>query len=132
MSSKKVVLFWDGFILLMYKSLGKKEIVNKHHQSCLCPFNRTFILNKALSWCMSWSISFAHGLTRPVRSANQDLQNETFLSAVGFQPGTFRLRSELSNHCARSDIYRALKMKRTKMKFMRSTMTFSEIIPCFK
>ena len=30
-----VVLFWDDFILLMYKSLGKKEIVNKHHQSCL-------------------------------------------------------------------------------------------------
>ena len=33
-----VVLFWDVVILLMYKSLGKKEIVNKHHQSWLCPF----------------------------------------------------------------------------------------------
>ena len=33
-----VVLFLDGFILLMYESLGKKEIVNKHHQSCLCHF----------------------------------------------------------------------------------------------
>ena len=33
-----VVLFLDGFILLTYKSLGKKEIVNKLHQSCLCPF----------------------------------------------------------------------------------------------
>ena len=26
-------------MLLMYKSLEKIEIVNKHHQSCLCPFN---------------------------------------------------------------------------------------------
>ena len=34
-----VVLFWDGFIQLMYKSLGKKDIVNKHYQSCLSPFN---------------------------------------------------------------------------------------------
>ena len=23
---------------LMYKSLGKKEMVDKQHQSCLCPF----------------------------------------------------------------------------------------------
>ena len=38
MSLKMVDLFWDGFILLMSKSLGKKEIVNKQHQSCLCPF----------------------------------------------------------------------------------------------
>ena len=38
MSLKTVILFWDGFILLMYKSLGKKEIVNKHHKSRLCPF----------------------------------------------------------------------------------------------
>ena len=37
--------FWDGFILLVYKSLGKKEIVNKHHQSCVCPFK---IQNKAV------------------------------------------------------------------------------------
>ena len=28
-SMHMVVLFLDGFILLMYKSLGKKEIVNK-------------------------------------------------------------------------------------------------------
>ena len=34
-----VVLFKDGFILLMYKSLGQKEIVNKLHQSCPSPFN---------------------------------------------------------------------------------------------
>ena len=26
----------------MYKSLGKKESVNKRHQSCLCPFNTRF------------------------------------------------------------------------------------------
>ena len=42
MSLKMVVLFLDGFILLMYKSLGKKQIVNKHHKSCLCPFKWTF------------------------------------------------------------------------------------------
>ena len=35
-----------------------------------------------------------HALTGPIRSANQELQNEKFLATVGFEPGTFRLRSE--------------------------------------
>ena len=45
--------FLDGFILLMYKSLGKKEIVHRLHQSCLCPFNTSsdqkWVLNPPLS-----------------------------------------------------------------------------------
>ena len=45
MSLKMVVLFWDRFILLMYRSLEKKKVVNKHHQSCLCPFKRIFTSN---------------------------------------------------------------------------------------
>ena len=35
-----------------------------------------------------------HGLTRPVRSANRELQNEKFMTTVGFEPGTFRIGSE--------------------------------------
>ena len=36
-----------------------------------------------------------HGLTRPVRSANQELQNEKFLSAEGFEPGTMQMKSTM-------------------------------------
>ena len=35
-----------------------------------------------------------HWLTRPVRCANRELQNEIFLPTVGFELGTFRLRRE--------------------------------------
>ena len=35
-----------------------------------------------------------HGLTRPVKSANRELQNEKFMPTVGFEPGTFRIRCE--------------------------------------
>ena len=41
-----------------------------------------------------------HGITRPVRSANQQLQNEKFLPTAGFEPGTFHLRSEVPKSCA--------------------------------
>ena len=40
------------------------------------------------------------GLLDPVRSANRELQNEKFLPTVGFEPGTFRLRSDLAKSCA--------------------------------
>ena len=39
LSLKMVVLLKDGFILLMYKRLGQKEIVTKLHQLCPSPYN---------------------------------------------------------------------------------------------
>ena len=39
----------------------------------------------------------------------RELQNEKFLSTVGFEPGTFHLRSKRANQCATIyGIYRAL------------------------
>ena len=44
--------------------------------------------------------------TRPVRNANRELQNETFLPIVGFELVTFRLRSERAKRWAiRADKY---------------------------
>ena len=43
-------------------------------------------------------------------SANRELQNEKFLSIVGFEPRTFRLRSERAKRRAiRADKYRSPK-----------------------
>ena len=41
--------------------------------------------------CHGWF--HLHGLIRTARNAKQELQNEKFLSTVGFEQGTFRLRS---------------------------------------
>ena len=61
-----------------------------------------------ISVCHGWF--HLHGLTRHVRSPSRELQNEKFLPTVGFEPGTFRLRSELAMRWAISwAIYRALK-----------------------
>ena len=47
-----------------------------------------------------------HGLSRPVRSVNRELQNEKFLPTVGFEPGIFRLWSQLAKRCTtRSSAY---------------------------
>ena len=51
-------------------------------------------------------------LTQPVRRANRELQNKKVLPTVGFEPGTFHLRSKFAKHCpSRSDIYRAFKCR---------------------
>ena len=67
-------------------------------------FYRTGFL---LGVCHGWF--HLRGLTRSVRNADRELQNEKFLPTVGFEPGTFRFRSERANCCAtRADVYRAL------------------------
>ena len=63
-----------------------------------------------LEVCHGWL--HLHGLTRPVM--NWELQNETFLLTVGFEPWIFRLRSERAKPWAiRADKYRAPKGGRT-------------------
>ena len=63
-----------------------------------------------LARSMSWWWFHLHGLTWPVGSANRKLQNEKFLTTVGFEPGTFLLRSDRAKRRAiRWDIYGALK-----------------------
>ena len=57
-------------------------------------------LSKTGYWlgvCHGWF--HLHGLTRPARSANRKLQNEKFLPIVGFEPATFRIRSEVAKRC---------------------------------
>ena len=50
--------------------------------------------------CITW-------LTLAVMNANWELQNEKFLPTVGFEPGTFYLRSERAKRWAiRADKYR--------------------------
>ena len=61
-----------------------------------------------LGVCHDWL--HLHGLTRPVRSANRKLQNEKFMPTMGFEPGTFRIRSERATRWAiRADKYRSPK-----------------------
>ena len=58
--------------------------------------------------CHGWL--HLYGLTRPVKSANRELQNEKFMPKVGFEPVTFRIRSERAERWAiRADKYRSPK-----------------------
>ena len=41
-----------------------------------------------------------HGLTGDVRRANREVENENFLLTEGFEPETFRLKSEHANRSA--------------------------------
>ena len=53
------------------------------------PFSKT---RYYLAVCHGWF--HLHGLTRPVRNANRELQKGKFMPTVGFEPGTCRLQSE--------------------------------------
>ena len=41
-----------------------------------------------------------HWLTGDVRRVNREVENENFLLTVGFEPETFRLKSEHANRSA--------------------------------
>ena len=58
-----------------------------------------------IGYLLGWWHCLFHlnGLIRPVRSANRELQNENVLPSVGFEPGTFHLRNEVSKRCAITD-----------------------------
>ena len=57
-------------------------------------------LSKVWYWLGVWHGLYLLGITRPVRSANREIQNEKFLPSVGFEPDTFRLRREAAKSCA--------------------------------
>ena len=75
-----VVLFFDDFILLMYKSLEKKEIVNKLHQSCLCPF-KVQPLKSVSNSVVEMINSVAVIVLFPIFVCKSDIVLENFLSA---------------------------------------------------
>ena len=58
-------------------------------------FYRAFIYNRVLTRCMSWLVSFARATWRcKERELNENNKMQKVLRTVGFEPGTFRLRSE--------------------------------------
>ena len=62
------------------------------------PLSKTGYWLQNVGVCHCWFQ--LHALTRPMRSANREVQNLNFLPTVGFEPATFRFRSELSMRCA--------------------------------
>ena len=67
-----------------------------------------FLANLYLKQGISSEYVMVDFICMSLLDANRELQNETFLPTVGFEPGTFRIRSERAKRWAtRADKYRS-------------------------